>query len=126
MYYAQTPSDQILLENFKDVVNKYNSLVVDGLIIFPKNALYPRLSISHARGKRAALQLINTLCKNLIPDPPPTILHDIRKAEFDYDDTYDILTSKRYVSFMTLHHKVPKYKVMGFDIPDEIQFYDDE
>jgi len=125
MYYAQTPSDQILLENFKDVVNKYNSLVVDGLIIFPKNALYPRLSISHARGKRAALQLINTLCKNLIVDPPPTILHDIRKAEFDYDDMYDILTSKRYVSFMTLHHKVPKYKIMGFDIPDEIQFYAD-
>ncbi len=52
-YYPQTPNDECLLDNFRDVVYKYRTLCLDGLIVKPKNGVYPRLCISHQRGERA-------------------------------------------------------------------------
>ena len=45
-FYPQTPNDELLLDNFRDVVAKYRSLCLDGLIVKPKNGIYPRLRLS--------------------------------------------------------------------------------
>ena len=42
-FYPQTPNDELLLDNFRDVVSKYRSLCLDGLIVLPKNGKYARI-----------------------------------------------------------------------------------
>ena len=123
-YYPQTPNDECLLDNFRDLVYKYRTLCLDGLIVKPKNGVYPRLCISHQRGERAGRELVNHLCANLILNPPMSIIHDIEDAEFCFNPKYEMLGSTKLLSFMVLLDKVPSYKLLNFREPKTIELID--
>lgn len=122
-YYPQTPDDATLLDNFRDVVIKYNQLKVDGMITIPSNGTYPRLSISHNRGYRAGMELLNHLCLNLIKDPPITLINDIQDAEFIMNKEYGILGTSLPVTFMVLGTNIPDYKRLNYTPPYNPEFY---
>ena len=110
-FYPQNENDEMLFSNFKDVVDKYRYMLQDGLIIFPPNGIYPRLRITNNRGIRAGKELLQYLCRNLIDNPPITMLQDIRNAEFVYYEAYDMLGSLKPVTFLVLQNKIPAYKL---------------
>ena len=90
-FYPQSPQDEIILDNFRDVVSKYRTLCLDGLIVKPANGIYPRLSISHLRGARAGEELVNFLCRCLIHHAPLSILDDIETMNDTHDFLYILL-----------------------------------
>jgi hypothetical protein len=122
-YYPQTPDDEELFNNFRDVVYKYNQLKVDGMVTLPANGIYPRLSISHNRGIRAGEELLNFLCKNLINNPPISLLEDIKDAEFILHKLNGVLGSSKPVSFMVLGTDIPEYKRLNIKPAYRPEFY---
>ena len=122
-YYPQTPRDEVLLDNFRDVVLKYRQLKLDGMIILPTNGTYPRLCISHNRGHRAGMELLNFLCTNLIPNPPITLIYDIQNAEFCFNKKYELLGSTTPVTFMVLGTNIPNYKLLNYTPEYNPEFY---
>ena len=123
-FYPQSPEDEILFDNFRDVVSKYRTLCLDGLIIKPANGVYPRLSITHLRGSRAGEELVNFLCRCLIHHAPLSILEDIENAEFCFNPKYQILGSTQLVSFMVLQDKIPDFKIHNWQPPKTIELID--
>lgn len=123
-FYPQTPNDELLLDNFRDVVAKYRSLCLDGLIVLPKNGKYARLRISHQRGVRAGQELLNHLCANLIYSPPVSMLRDIENAEFCFNPRYEMLGSTQLLSFMVLQPGIPQYKKIDWRPPKTIELID--
>ena len=85
MYYAQTKTDEIKLNNFRAVITKYHVKLLEGIIIKKPNAIYPRLICSKLRGIKAGDQLVKNLCDGLINNADPSILFDIINNEFDID-----------------------------------------
>ena len=108
MFYPQNENDNKLLENFKDIVEKYKYKINQGVYIKKANALYPRLSSSQKRGKRSAEEVIKDLCDGLIPNIHFCIIYDIMSdIEIKYDTEYNIFYSNRLVSFINLINKIP-------------------
>ncbi len=108
MFYPQTLTDNKFLENFKDIREKYNYKLAQGVYIKKPNAIYPRLKDSKKRGHRSAEEVINDLCTGLIPDPPFTIIYDIMKSnEIRYDHIDDIYYSNQLLSFINLSTNKP-------------------
>ncbi len=102
-YYPQTKIDNIYLNNFKDIQQKYKFKIQEGLYIKKKNSKYPRLSISNKRGKRGAEEVINDLCRGLISDPPFSIIYDIMNdIKINYDYEHRISYSDHTLSFINL------------------------
>tara|TARA_R100000278_G_C5416112_1_gene144879 strand:+ start:265 stop:651 length:387 start_codon:yes stop_codon:yes gene_type:complete len=123
-FYPQSPEDEILLDNFRDVVAKYRTLCLDGMIVKPKNGTYPRLSITHKRGARAGEELVNFLCRMLINDPPLSIIHDIEDAEFCFNPKYELLGSTKPLTFMVLQDEIPNYKKLNWRPPLVVELID--
>jgi len=121
--YPQTPEDEVLLDNFRDICIKYQYLIIDGLIIKPKNGTYARLSVTHQRGKRAGLELVNFLTRGLILDAPLTILNDIELTVFCIHKKSGTLGCKNPLSFMILGDSLPEYKILNYTPPKRIEFY---
>lgn len=108
MFYPQTLKDNKMLENFKDIREKYIWKISQDVYVKKANAIYPRLKESKKRGQRSAEEVINDLCTGLIPDPPFTIIYDIMKnIEIKYDHTNEIYYTDQLLSFINLSTNVP-------------------
>tara|TARA_R110000824_G_scaffold347197_1_gene533991 strand:- start:1618 stop:2121 length:504 start_codon:yes stop_codon:yes gene_type:complete len=109
MYYAQTKTDEIKLNNFRAVITKYHVKLLEGIIIKKPNAIYPRLICSKLRGIKAGDQLVKNLCDGLINNADPSILFDIINNEIGINLEYNIPFSSNKLSFINLQQNIPNY-----------------
>ena len=120
MFYAQTEEDNKVLENFNDVITKYNIKLGAGLIVKKPNSIYPRLSNSDKRGKRGAQEVINNLCDGLLKDPPFSIIFDIMKIK-GMTRVNGYLCCPQMLCFLNLSCESPKFSSHIFKMKNLIK-----
>jgi len=109
MYFPQSLQDEELLKEFHVIQNKYNLKLLDGLIIYKSNSLYPRLACSNRRGIAAGREVVENLCNGLIDNVPISILSDIKNAKLSHDNKFNLITSNIPISILHLRQKPPDY-----------------
>jgi hypothetical protein len=108
MYYAQSKKDNELLQQFNDVINKYNFKLREGLIVKKANATYPRLVNTQLRGKRSAVEVLKSLTQGIIDDAPFSMIYDIMKTQKLYCDN-GYIASPHVLTFVNLSLEKPQW-----------------